>query len=40
MIPGIWFEPETVGPDAQAYQQEDHLLKRDGFSITTLTRRF
>lgn len=40
MIPGIWFEPETVGPDAQAYHQEDHLLKRDGFPITTMTRRF
>lgn len=40
MIPGIWFEPETVGPSAEAYQLTDHLLKRDGRVITTPTRRF
>lgn len=40
MIPGIWFEPETVGKTSRAYGQEDHLLKRDGAVITTPTRRF
>lgn len=40
MVPGIWFEPENVGPTAEAYQLTDHLLKRDGFVITTPTRRF
>lgn len=40
MVPGIWFESETAGPTADAYQETAHLLKRDGYVVTTPTRRF
>lgn len=40
MVPGIWFEPETVGETSEAYWQEAHLLKRNGVVITTQARRF
>lgn len=40
MEPGIWFEIENVGSASKAYQQEDHLLKRDGKTLTTTMRRF
>ena len=39
MIPGIWFEFETVGRNASVFNSE-HLLKRDGVVITTGDRRF
>lgn len=38
--PGIWFEIENVGPAAKAYQNTEHMLKRDGEALTTSTRRF
>lgn len=38
--PGIWFEPEVCGRDADAYKQTGHLLKRHGNTITTGSRRF
>lgn len=40
MKPGIWFEIDTVGKYALAYQDEIHLLKRDGIVLTTGSRRF
>ena len=40
MVPGIWFEIETVGRDATAFSLVDHLLKKDGFPITIGDRRF
>lgn len=41
MIPGIWFEMESVGVHSRAYHQaEAHLLRRDGVPITVGTRRF
>jgi alpha-galactosidase len=40
MKPGIWFEIDNVGPQAKAYQMTEHLLKRDGYPLTTATRRF
>lgn len=40
MKPGIWFEIENVGSASKAYQMEDHLLKRDGHTLTTTMRRF
>lgn len=40
MVPGIWFEPETIGRDAKAYRKTEHQLKRFGQVITTQTRRF
>lgn len=38
--PGIWFEFENAGPASEAYQSTEHLLKRDGFPLTTSRRRF
>ncbi len=40
MRPGIWFEIENVGSMAKAYYNEEHLLKRDGITLTTQNRRF
>lgn len=40
MKPGIWFEIENVAINAKAYNMEDHLLKRDGYTLTTEGRRF
>ncbi len=40
MIPGIWFELESVGRLSRAFQLTDHLLKRDGYPITVYDRRF
>ncbi|MDY3919667.1 MAG: glycoside hydrolase family 36 protein [Candidatus Limivivens sp.] len=38
--PGIWFEIETVGRDAEAFQKTELLLKRNGQVITVGNRRF
>lgn len=40
MTPGIWFEIDNVGPASDAYKLEEHLLKRDGRTLTTAARRF
>lgn len=40
MVPGIWFEIETVGKAARAYQLEEHLLHKDGKVLTSYFRRF
>ncbi len=40
MIPGIWFEIENVGSAAKVYHFTDHLLKRNGHTLTTYVRRF
>ncbi len=40
MKPGIWFEIDNVGSAAKAFQNTDHLLKRDGAPLTTYSRRF
>ena len=40
MAPGIWFEIDNVGRASQAYQNTEHLLKRDGAPLTTSMRRF
>jgi alpha-galactosidase len=40
LIPGLWFEMETVGDTSAACSMEDHLLKRDGLPITVGNRRF
>lgn len=37
---GIWFEIDNVGEKAEAYQDIEHLLKRNGASLTTSMRRF
>ncbi len=40
MVPGIWFEIDNIGSAAKAYQNTDHLLKRNGATLTTTMRRF
>jgi alpha-galactosidase len=40
LIPGLWFEMETVGDASTAFSLVDHLLKRDGIPITVRNRRF
>lgn len=40
MKAGIWFEIENVAREAKAYQNTQHLLKRDGLPLTTQNRRF
>lgn len=40
LIPGLWFEIETVGTNSTAFSWTGHLLKRDGIPITVRTRRF
>ncbi len=40
MIPGIWFEIENCGSKAEAFNQKEHFLKRDGYVISSGDRRF
>lgn len=40
MIPGIWFEFENVGSASKVYQEEGHLLHKDGKVLTSYSRRF
>lgn len=40
MIPGIWFEIENCGCESQIFNKEEYLLKRDGYVLTSGTRRF
>jgi alpha-galactosidase len=40
LVPGLWFEMETVGDASTAFGLADHLLKRDGIPITVRHRRF
>jgi alpha-galactosidase len=40
LIPGLWFEMETVGDASTAFSLVDHLLKRDGIPISVRHRRF
>lgn len=40
LIPGLWFELETVGADSMAYHCVDRLLHRDGVPLTVGSRRF
>jgi alpha-galactosidase len=40
LIPGLWFEMETVGCNSRAFSLVDHLLRRDGLPITVRQRRF
>ncbi len=40
LVPGLWFEMETVGEASMAFSMVDHLLQRDGLPITVRSRRF
>jgi alpha-galactosidase len=40
LVPGLWFEMETVGSQSTAFSLVDHLLQRDGQPVTVRERRF
>lgn len=40
MIPGLWFELESVGTSSEYFNCEEHLLKRNGRVLTVGDRRF
>ena len=40
LVPGIWFEPETVGATSHAWAEEGLFLRRDGVPIRSGDRRF
>ena len=40
LVPGIWFEMENAACNSDAWQMTDHLLKKDGVTITSGGRRF
>ncbi|MDA3963590.1 MAG: alpha-galactosidase [Planctomycetota bacterium] len=40
LIPGLWFEMETIGPTSEAYGKIDRQLQRDGVPVTAGGRRF
>ncbi len=40
MVPGLWFEPEAVGPGCRYYNDPTHLLKKNGVPLTVGGRRF
>lgn len=40
MIPGLWFEPESVGRLSKHWDNTEHLLKKDGVVLTVGDKRF
>ena len=40
MIPGLWFEPESVGRRSKHWDNSKHLLKKDGVVLTVGEKRF
>ncbi len=40
LVPGIWFEWETVGDHSVVFENTEHLLKRHGHPLTAGERRF
>lgn len=40
MIPGLWFEYESVTKDSKYYNCSEYLIKRDGVPLTVADRRF
>jgi alpha-galactosidase len=40
MKPGLWFEIDNIGADANAYHYTEHLLHKDGKVLTSFSRRF
>lgn len=41
LIPGLWFEMETVGENSSAFTLlSDHMIQRDGLPVTVRQRRF
>lgn len=40
MLPGIWFEMESLAPAGKHYNEPEHLILRDGKPLTIGSRRF
>lgn len=40
MIPGLWFEMESLAHDSRYYEASEHLVKRNGVPLTVGGRRF
>ena len=40
LIPGLWFEMETVGSQSVAFRLGEHFIMRDGIPVTVRERRF
>jgi alpha-galactosidase len=40
LIPGLWFEMETVGSQSAAFKLGKHFITRDGMPVTVRERRF
>jgi alpha-galactosidase len=40
LIPGLWFEMETVGSQSAAFKLGKHFIERDGLPVTVRERRF
>ena len=40
MIPGLWYEFETIGYKAEQFNDPDHLIKKDGVPLTIGGARF
>lgn len=40
LIPGLWFEMETVGSQSASFRLGEHFITRDGIPITVRERRF
>lgn len=40
MIPGLWFEMESLAHDSKYYNASEHLIKRNGVPLTVGGRRF
>lgn len=40
LIPGLWFEMETVGSQSTSFKAGRHFIERDGFPVTVRERRF
>jgi alpha-galactosidase len=40
LIPGLWFEMETVGSQSAAFKLGKHFITRDGLPVTVRERRF
>lgn len=40
MIPGLWFEMESVTSKAKYFEHVDKLVKKDGYPLTVSNRRF
>lgn len=40
MIPGLWFEMESLAPGSVHYNQAEHLVRKDGVPLTVGGKRF